>query len=301
MMKNQSVLFLLLLCLAVIAPTHAEQTFVFTSAPRADEDIERATYQPVAEYLSRITGLNIEYRFPDNWLSYQKEMLNQRYDIVFDGPHFASWRMKFTGHEPLIKMDGALVFAVITKKGSGINSMEQLNGRVMCMHAPPNLGTLTATSAFTNPLRQPFIRTIASKGWREGYDEVVRGGCVAAVLPKRNLSEFDPDGTHVEVVKMFPPMPNQVITIGPRFSEEQRNKIRAALLSERGNAALQQINQRFNVKRWLPATQHEYEGYSVLLKDSYQLSAHDNTSSPHEAGLASTALPSRETSSIAGR
>jgi hypothetical protein len=56
----------------------------------------------------------VRYEHPGNWLHYQRNLRNDMYDIVFDGPHFASWRMEHLEHDMLVKLPGNLQFYLLT-------------------------------------------------------------------------------------------------------------------------------------------------------------------------------------------
>ncbi len=72
------------------ALAQAADAIVFTAPPRETPEEGQQIYGPIAESLTRVTGHRIVYRHPQNWLSYQTEMLEGSYDLIFDGPHFNS-------------------------------------------------------------------------------------------------------------------------------------------------------------------------------------------------------------------
>ncbi|MEJ2105930.1 MAG: PhnD/SsuA/transferrin family substrate-binding protein, partial [Acidiferrobacteraceae bacterium] len=159
----------------------APQPIVFSAPPRGSETKETAVYKPIADYLSRALGRPVVYRYPDNWLNYQKQMQDGHYDIIFDGPHFIGWRMAKIGHQPLVKLPGLLKFVVFTRADNKtIHSLDQLAGRPVCGLAPPNLATLSMYDQFPNPVRQPLV--IGVKSFPDDYARVMDGGCMAGVM-----------------------------------------------------------------------------------------------------------------------
>src|SRR5512135_225067 len=68
-----------LLCLAVVAPVKAD--LIFTSPPRESRAKGNEVYQPISDYLSKVTGQKVVYQYPDNWLTYQRDMRKNVYDI----------------------------------------------------------------------------------------------------------------------------------------------------------------------------------------------------------------------------
>ena len=260
--------FLVAFSLAFLATLSepAAADLVFSAPPRESQSGGADSYAPLAQYLSKLTGQKVDYRYSDNWLSYQKEMQKGTYDLVFDGPHFVGWRMAKLGHMPLVKFPGNLSFVVIVKKTeSRYNSIQQLAGRTICAHAPPNLATLTLLYEFKNPARQPFI--IETQGFPAAYKGVVSGKCVAAVLQAKIAAELDKEAHATRVVYQSEPLPNQALSAGPRVSPEMQQKIIRALLSEPGKVAASSLLERFKMKEFVPASGKEYLGLGVLLQD----------------------------------
>jgi ABC-type phosphate/phosphonate transport system substrate-binding protein len=260
--------FLVSLSLAFLATLSvpAAADLVFSAPPRETQSGGADSYAPLAQYLSKVTGQKVEYKYSDNWLSYQKEMQKGTYDLVFDGPHFVGWRMAKLGHVPLVKFPGNLSFVVIVKKNDNrFNSITQLAGRTICAHAPPNLATLTLLYEFKNPSRQPFI--IDTQGFPAAYKGVVSGKCVAAILQAKLAVELDKEAQATRVIYQSDPLPNQTLSAGPRVSPEMQQKISRALLSEPGKAAAGALLERFKMKEFVPASSKEYNGLGVLLQD----------------------------------
>jgi ABC-type phosphate/phosphonate transport system substrate-binding protein len=230
---------------------------------------ETEVYQPIADYLSKATGKKIVYRHSDNWLSYQDGMRKGIYDLVFDGPHFVSWRMAQLKHVPLAKLPGNLAFVIFVRKDNNrINNIKDLAGRSVCGMAPPNLATLTFYNQFDNPSRQPLITEVRS--FELAYQNVASGKCVAAVMRDQLLDKLNKDKDAVRVIFRSPGVPNQAFSAGPRFSADERNKIAESLLSPEARKQLPQFFGRYSKEKdLLPAHDAEFRDLMTLLKDSW--------------------------------
>ena len=248
----------------------AEEEYIFTAPPRdvAGEN-ESQVYQPVADYLSAVIGKKIIYRDPSNWLSYQDKMRKGVYDLVFDGPHFLSWRVAKLQHEPLAKLQGKLVFVVIAKKDNDkIASIKDLAGRPICGLAPPNLATLTMYSLFDNPSRQPLVQQV--KSFKEAYDQMLAGKCVAAVMGKGFYTKFDKDQVVTKALYTSPGVPNQAFSAGSRFSNQDKAKMADALVAPAARVKMTKFFENFSQdKDLVKVNKDEFEGIAVLLKDAY--------------------------------
>ncbi|MFV2059020.1 MAG: PhnD/SsuA/transferrin family substrate-binding protein, partial [Thiohalomonadales bacterium] len=116
---------------------------VLTAPPRETESAGKKDYEPIAQQLSELLGERVVYRHPDNWTDYAKDMRSGKYDIVFDGPHFAAWRIANVGHIPLARLSGYLQFYVIAYKDDNeLTEMKDLLAKSFCGLASPNLGTM---------------------------------------------------------------------------------------------------------------------------------------------------------------
>jgi len=256
------------LCALFALPATAAD-LVFTAPPRDSGGDESDVYKPVADYMSAVTGKRVVYQWADNWLTYQDKMRKGEYDLVFDGPHFLSWRMAKLQHEPLAKLPGKLIFSTIVRKeNEKINSMRDLAGRPVCGLAPPNLATLTLNAQFDNPARQPLI--LEAKSFKEAYDGVVNGKCLAASIPLGALKKLDEQKQAVKIIYTSDGVPNQGFSAGARFTADEKAKMAAALLSPDAKVKMSKFFDTWNKgKELAPANRPEYENVVVLLKDTY--------------------------------
>ncbi len=251
-------------------PAGNDDVLVFSAPPRETEEDGIRTYQPIAEYLSRIIGKTIVYKHPSDWLSYQTEMQRGSYDLVFDGPHFNSWRISRLRHNALVKINGEHAFAVVVRKNnSSITDIRQLAGKMVCGMDPPSLGTLTVLNQFDNPMRQPLI--INSMGWARAYEGLVLDKkCTAAILPTESLKKFHDSENFVRVVYRTKALPNQAFSAGPRVSRGDQALIAAALISPESNHALSRLMAAYGDGQGLGYTsKEEYAGLDVYLKDTW--------------------------------
>jgi ABC-type phosphate/phosphonate transport system substrate-binding protein len=253
--------------LLLTAPGHAaNEALVLTSAPRESVAKARALYEPIAEYLSKTTGRPFVFKYSDNWLTYQTEMRNDAYDLVFDGPSFVSWRMLKLEHTPILKMPGNLVFAAIARKDNvRVNELKDLAGRTVCGFPSPNLATMTVTYEFDNPARQPLL--INTKGFDQIYQGVIQGKCVGGIIQAKLFEEFDKDAQLGKVLFKSKPLPNQAFSTSRRISPDLRQKIMDALTSKAGEQATAKLREEFKGQNFVPATREEYEKHHVLMRD----------------------------------
>lgn len=244
-----------------------QDALVFTAPPRETPETGIEIYQPVADYLSQAIGKKVRYKHPGTWGVYRTEMLKGSYDIIFDGPHFNSYRLEKLSHNILVKIPERHEFTVIVRKDKPFQTVSQMAGRTFCTHAPPNLGTLVLLSQFDNPSRQPVI--INSKGWETIYNGVISGKCVGGVLPMANLKKYDRNN-QTRVVFKTAAMPNQAFSAGPRVSLEDQMKLAQALASPDAAAATEKLRAAYKVgDGFALASNQEYHGLAEYLRNEW--------------------------------
>lgn len=258
-----------LLALFIGLPVNAE-TLILTSPPRETPKAGQAFYGPLAAGLSKLWGVDVQYKHPANWLSYQRAMREGKYDIVFDGPHFAQWRVVHLGDKVTIKLPGTLVFYIVTHANdSADTSLDDLIGKSICGIPPPNLATMTAITQYNNPARQPVIKGVA--GGMPGVFKAFMGGhCQAAVLRSSfyNKKLTDAQRAAAKILFKSKPLPNQVITMSKRISPEQISQFENWAMQPAGKQALAPIVKRFagKAKGFVLADDKEYKGANMLLE-----------------------------------
>ncbi len=246
-------------------------SYVFSAPPRETAEDGRQDYGPIAAFLTKATGSRFTYRHADNWLSYMKDMREGKYDLLFDGPHFVSWRVARLGHSPLVRLPGNLDFVIVARNDDEVVfDLTDLAGHKVCAHAPPNLATLTLQRQFTNPVRQPQIFEV--NGFMNIFAELLKGNCRGAAIPAdlyATLNNGDTKGV-TRILYLSEPLPRQAISAGPRIPENIQSVIRATLLSPRGLVATKRLRERFADGKYMVATdKDEYQGFATLLNNLY--------------------------------
>jgi ABC-type phosphate/phosphonate transport system substrate-binding protein len=243
---------------------------VLGAAPREDANQANSLYGPVAEYLSTVLGRKVVFHHAGNWGVYQGLMQKGAYDLVFDGPHFASWRAENSGHTALLKVPGEHVFVVLVKKDNDkIKDLKQLAGRAICAHAPPNLATLTVLNEFPNAARQPLI--VNTDGWKNIYQAMLDNKCVASSIPLSKLEQFEKDGgRQARIIFRGATLPDNALTAGPRLSPSDQEKIARALMSPEGEKATAKLRDKYaQGKQFVATSNKDFVGLSAYLKNEW--------------------------------
>jgi ABC-type phosphate/phosphonate transport system substrate-binding protein len=246
-----------------------QEALVFSAPPHETEAEALRTYRPIAEYLTRVIGKKIVFHYPKDWLTYQKEMQQGNYDLVFDGPHLNSWRISNLQHNALVKLADEYAFVVVVRKEDKITNLKQLAGLRICGMTPPDFGTLAVLGQFDNPVRQPIIvNTLGSTKVYEGV--AIEKQCNAGILPAASVKKFNDSANLLRAIYMTQPIPNQAFSAGPRISRDDQARIAAALVSPEASRVVSRLIAANGADQGLAfASKSDYIGLDVYLKNSW--------------------------------
>ena len=267
-MSRKRILFIsTFLLLSGLASLTVSADLVMSAPPREKPEVGEQVYGPVADYISRQIGQKVVYRHPGEWGIYQADMLQNKYDIVFDGPHFVAWRAIRKGHEILATTPGELVFVVAVKSDNKrARKLEDLRGHTICGLAPPNLATLTLFREI-GAGREP--RLVLSRSFGDAFKKMLEGKCDGVVLRNTTYSKLAKESPgQSRVVFESKPLPNQAITASKRLDVAAKELLKSRLLSDEANASMKLFIDSYTGGKGLKqANAQEYQGLEVLLKD----------------------------------
>lgn len=261
--------YVLLLFVLTLFSTNTYADLILTSPPRENHKVGEERYGTIAKALSDYLGKKVVYEQPKNWIEYTRNMRANKYDIIFDGPHFVAWRMKHLGNVPIVKLPGTLGFVFVAKDSDKkAHSLRDIIGKSLCGIPSPNLGTLVAYSIFNNPVIQPEIHFVRG-GPREVLKNFMKGSCEYAVLFDKFYKNVPKEKKqHIKVIAKSPQMPNQTISVSSRVSKEDAGRIADYLVSIQGTKAASTLLHFFAKKKpiFVRANPKDYDGLENLLE-----------------------------------
>ncbi len=235
---------------------------ILTSAPTHSVEVTRQVYAPLVQFVEQVLGRPVELLATHNYIEYQVKMRLDKFDLAFDGPHLAAWRMVNQAHRPLVRLPGQVRIAVVTGKESPYQQIEELRAVRVCAFASPNLLTMAFLREFPNPARQPFL--IRAQGFKGLTECLSAGRGEAAVIRDTMWEKMDQAGLRQLPVGDYH-YPERTLTASPRLSDAEQAKLRTALLSAEGQAAMQPILTLFKKDVMVGADAGEYAGLDQLM------------------------------------
>ncbi len=154
----------------------------FSIIPTEETIQELTIYKPVIDYLSKKTGKKVEFYMPTSYATVVEAMINKWVDVAVLGPYsyviahekdpdimvFTTYA-KRPGH--IVEEGPGYKAVLITKKGSGLTSIDSIKGKVLALTDPGSTsGNLFPRVVFSKdilkdaPLESYFEKVVYSGG-----------------------------------------------------------------------------------------------------------------------------------------
>lgn len=245
-------------------------TFVFFSSIASAYDLAimpvrskaktEALYQPLAEYLSKATGEQVNLKSYNNFVNYWQDMRDGKFELALDAAHFVDYRVMQLEHQVLVKLKNQVSFSLVSNEKQSILEPDELIGKPIACLPPPSRGNLEIDSFFKQPIRQP--RKVEVKNYEEAVKKLEKGIVKAIVIPTPMLNAY-PDLMVIESTELWPHMG---ITASSNIPTEFKSAIAKALLRMTRDKQGSEILAASGLGGFEPADHSVYEGYSLALK-----------------------------------
>jgi ABC-type phosphate/phosphonate transport system substrate-binding protein len=241
---------------------------ILTAPPRESAELGEQLYGPLARLLTNELGVRVVYEHSTDWLEYSAKMRKDKFDIIFDGPHFAAWRMKHLNHTPVAKVPGTLAFVVVGREeDQAVNGLRDVVSGRLCGMASPNLGTLAVLSQFQNPIVQPDV--FEAQDVADVYMNLQSRKCATAVFQDKFLGKLPyEERKKLKIIFATNQYPDQTITVSKRVTGRQRAVLTELLTRPGGLEATHELLKRYARQATSFEAPHlqEYAGLENLLE-----------------------------------
>lgn len=222
-------------------------------------------YQPLADYLSKVTGHNITISTHRNFLFYWTKMRKKEkgFDLVLDAAHFTDYRIKSQSYTPLAKLPDTVSHSIVTHEDKFILETEELIGLRVASMPSPSLGALRLEEIFSNPMRLPNF--IWETNTTAAITKLIAGDIDAAIIPSRLTSLHE----QLNIVMTTEPIPHMCLSASPDVSPEVAETIRDALINAGETTEGKTMLAALKLEQFEAADKSTYDGYAALLKDVF--------------------------------
>jgi ABC-type phosphate/phosphonate transport system substrate-binding protein len=238
-----------------------ELTLLVQPLPR--EEMPAETLQPLADYLSILTGRPCTIRTPPNFPAYWEAVRHNRYDLAFDAPPFADYRIHKFGFTALAKTPDTASYSLVMREDARARDPSTLVGKRVATLGLTSIGTLRLNALFPNPYRQPVV--VETPNSEEGLNLLLNGNVEAAFLPTTGISRLLALRGAV-VILTTEPIPRLVLSASPRLSRDVTDKIRNNLLQANATDAGRAMLREIGIDFFDAATNEEFANQSYVLR-----------------------------------
>ncbi|MDR4517542.1 MAG: phosphate/phosphite/phosphonate ABC transporter substrate-binding protein [Nitrosomonas sp.] len=236
MLKKLFVLTLFVSVFGVIQDSKnawAEQTeYTFGVVPQYEIRKLAAIWLPILTELETRTGLKFRLAGAYNIPDFEDNFIKGDFDFAYMNPYHSRLAHKNQGYTPLVRDDGQRLFGIlVTSKTSGLENVQQLEGKKIAFPAPNALGASLVIRADLDQLYQlsyqpKYVHTHSSVYLNVALGKVAAGGGVMGSLSTQ------PDEIKDKLVVLYKTrsMASHPVVAHPRVPPEHQELVRKAFL-----------------------------------------------------------------------
>lgn len=234
--------------------------------PIQSEQKTREIFQPLADYMTHLTGQQVELITYPNYISYWSETQKpDSYDIAFDAAHFIDYRDKNMDFTVLAKQPGIISISLIVPEDDLVFDPEELIGKKIATPGPPSIAAVRIDEIFDNPVRLPTI--IEGTDSTHVMSMLLAGEVDAAMLPTPLVSAQMAGDGGISLVLTTDSTPSMGVSVSSNISAEIREKLSRGLIEAEKNPEGKKMLDGTRLNPFEKTSNQEYFGYSELLEE----------------------------------
>ena len=241
------------------------QTLTLGVVPQQSATVLAAIWSPILQYLKERTGVELRFATASDIPTFEKRVLEGEYDIAYMNPYHFTFFNEHRGFKAMVRRgDASIQGIIVVRKDSGIESLEQLDGKRLAFPSP------AAFAASVIPRAE-----IASKGIKidpvyvSSHDSVYlnvdkgffpAGGGIARTFN----ATAEETRENLKVLWTTQPYTPHAVAAHPRVDEATREKLTQALVemssTDEGKALLDGLK----IKYWEASIDSDWDDVRAL-------------------------------------
>lgn len=227
----------------------------------------RLVYQPLVDYLTGSTGLDItltvDRNFHRYWLNARR---NEAPALILEDAHMAAWRMVNFDYQPLVAPATPTTFSLLTTGALADDGLDDFVGRRISSLPSPSLGYLILADWFENPLQQPLILSTATS-WLDAVEMVFSAEADAAIAPNNLVARY-PNLYPIETSTEFPGL---TLSASPEVAGDVRRMLIDAMTTLHENETHHAALFELDIDRFTEVEPGRYRGLEAWLSTVFSL------------------------------
>lgn len=260
-MKNLFIYTLYVFLLSTLTTAVIAEKYSIAIQPILPAKQIQLNYQPLATYLSDVTGHEFTITSYRNFLTYWIKMKRGKdMDFVLDAAHFTDFRIKRKGYKAVVKLPDTVSFTVVTNEENFVFDMEELISKRIATMPSPGLGAVRLNSMFPNPMRLPIF--IQANNSVDAINKVLDGSVDAAIIPSPLVGNYDSLNSVISTA----PVPHMALSASSSVPTTVVKAVKKALLGAPDTVAGRKMLADMNLDVFHNADEKTYDGYAELLE-----------------------------------
>ncbi len=263
---TRKIFFCLSIWLGLTTPAlAADKELVLAIQPILSEAKTRVAFQPLAQYISVVTGVKTRVVTVPNFLSYWSKIIsNEKGTLYLDAAHFTAYRARKQGFRVLVKVPDTVSYTLVVRDADMVFDPSELIAKRIATLGSPSIGAARLSGMFPNPSRQPIIVDVVDS--QTGIAMLLKGDVYAAMIPTPIVSRAMTEGVAISVVTTTEPIPHIALSASPDIDKALVEKIRQALIAAQQQPEGKVMLKKVGFAKFNPASSKIYVGQDNVLK-----------------------------------
>jgi len=238
---------------------YAAPSYSLAVVPQFEQRKLFAIWRPIADELSRRTGLDIQLASSLTIPSFEQELEKGQYDFVYTNPYHILKAHQSQGYLPLVSDSAPLRGIIVVRKDSPLTSPSELDGKPLAIPSPNALGASLLPRADLEHLFKARVKMLNVRTHSAVYLNVLAGVVEAGGGVEKTLQE-QPEAvrTGLRVLYTTRDMPSHPIAAHPRVPKDVREKVAKALLDMAATPGGAALFEKVPIKRMIPTSIANY-------------------------------------------
>lgn len=235
-----------LLMLALPVPVVAGTTYTLGVVSQFEPRKIYAIWKPIADELSRRTGLEIQLVVSINITEFEAALEKGTFDFVYANPYHILRVSNSQGYIPLVRDSEPLRGILVVRRDSPVKSVKELAGKALAVPSPNSVGASLLLRADLERLYGVHMSMLNARTHSSVYLNVLNGLADAGGGVQKSLSEQNPEVQGgLRILYTTRAMPSHPIAAHPRIKPDICELLRKTVLemsaTPAGKALLDEI------------------------------------------------------------
>lgn len=259
----------LVLALAGAASPALAVDYSVSVEPSYPAEQARDVYQPLLDYLSKVTGQRFVLRYPSNYHLLWRDIRNNTpVDFAFEEAQFTDYRAQRFGFVPLVRTSEPSIYALIAQPEIAERGIDALIGHQVVNMPSPSMGYALLIELYRNPVSQPEVLSTAAS-WKDGVEMIFSGEADAAMVPLY-IAQLYPNLVEMHNSRS---LPGRAFSAAPTVPDEVKTAVRDALLKLNEDESLYAVINEIGTIQFVATSAADYQGNQDMLRGFFGYSA----------------------------